>query len=442
MNNSKIFLRLSIIMLCTVSAVAANDPYIGFVYPAGGQQGTTFRVTFGGQFIHGVTQVLVSGAGVSVKVIEYNKKISPQLQRLLLEQRDELKYVPENRRNPAEIEMLDRLNNVLGTYVQQPACDSIANILIAEVKIEADALPGEREIRLLAAAGLTNPMPFFIGQLPEMTGAPLPTSAKAILGKEGESLLKTRGAATASGAAKKNKKNGAPEDQGMESQDMMGAGMEMGESGALSDVDDAIVRVKPPCVVNGQIGAGTVDRYLVSCRAGQELVVEVKARALVPYLADAVPGWFQPVIKLCDSSGAAVAYNDDYLFKPDPVLFYQIKRDGDYLLSIYDSIYRGREDFVYRMSIGPLPFVTSWFPLGCQLGQPAAIAVKGVNLVQDQVVPETNFNAPRLSRLSALDPVRLFQTPSRSHWTRFWISVRKSRTTPPVLRISSGCRSL
>lgn len=385
------------------SVLAANDPYIGFVYPAGGQQGSTFRVTLGGQFIHGVTQVLISGEGVSARVLEYNKKISPQAQRLLVEQRDELKYIPDNRRSPAEIEMLARLDQIIGSYVQQPACDSIANILIAEVKVAADAPPGEREIRLLATAGLTNPMVFFVGQLPEISGAPLPTSAKAILGKEGESLRKTHVTAMVNMASMKGSDGDTSEDEGME----IVVGMEMGESGELSDVDDGVVRINPPCVVNGQIGAGTVDRYLVPCRAGQELVVEVKARALVPYLADAVPGWFQPVIKLCDSSGAAVAYNDDYLFKPDPVLIYRVQRDGDYLLSICDAIYRGREDFVYRMSIGPLPFVTSWFPLGGQLGHPAAIAIKGVNLLQDQVVPSTDFDTPRLCQPSGLGPGKI-----------------------------------
>ena len=108
------------------------------------------------------------------------------------------------------------------------------------------------------------------------------------------------------------------------------------------------------------------------------------------------------MIKLCDSSGKAVAYNDDYLFKPDPVLFYKIKKDGDYLLSIYDSIYRGREDFVYRMTIGSLPFVTSRFPLGCQLGQPAVIDIKGVNLVLDRVVPKTDFGSEQICMLTGL----------------------------------------
>ena len=30
-------------------------PHIGYVYPAGGRQGTTFQVTVGGQFLDGVT---------------------------------------------------------------------------------------------------------------------------------------------------------------------------------------------------------------------------------------------------------------------------------------------------------------------------------------------------------------------------------------------------
>ena len=37
---------------------------IGYVYPAGGRQGATFQVAVGGQFLDGVTNAYVSGAGV------------------------------------------------------------------------------------------------------------------------------------------------------------------------------------------------------------------------------------------------------------------------------------------------------------------------------------------------------------------------------------------
>jgi hypothetical protein len=42
------------------------NPRIGYAYPAGGQQGTTFTVTIGGQYLNGVTEGIVSGRGVHV----------------------------------------------------------------------------------------------------------------------------------------------------------------------------------------------------------------------------------------------------------------------------------------------------------------------------------------------------------------------------------------
>jgi len=39
---------------------------------------------------------------------------------------------------------------------------------------------------------------------------------------------------------------------------------------------------------------GEADRYRFQARKGQELVIAASARELIPYLADAVPGWFKP----------------------------------------------------------------------------------------------------------------------------------------------------
>ena len=93
-------------------------------------------------------------------------------------------------------------------------------------------------------------------------------------------------------------------------------------------------------------------------------MVAAAARELIPYISDAVPGWFQATLALYDAKGKEVGYADDYRFHPDPVLYYEIPADGDYSLEIKDSIYRGREDFVYRITVGELPFVTGIFPLG------------------------------------------------------------------------------
>jgi hypothetical protein len=34
------------------------------------------------------------------------------------------------------------------------------------------------------------------------------------------------------------------------------------------------------------------------------------------------------------SSGNEVAYNDDFRFNPDPILYYEIPKEGDYVLEI------------------------------------------------------------------------------------------------------------
>ena len=65
-------------LLATASAATAQPrPYIGYVYPAGGQQGATFQVKLGGQNLDGVHGVIVSGRGASGKLISYLRRIGP-----------------------------------------------------------------------------------------------------------------------------------------------------------------------------------------------------------------------------------------------------------------------------------------------------------------------------------------------------------------------------
>ena len=78
-------------MLLSIGAVALsepskNQPHIGYLYPAGAQRGTSIRVTVGGQFLRGPSNVYVSGEGVTASVIEYIRPV----RNLNKEQRDEL----------------------------------------------------------------------------------------------------------------------------------------------------------------------------------------------------------------------------------------------------------------------------------------------------------------------------------------------------------------
>jgi len=337
-------LGLAGLLAMTFAVQAQQRPYIGYVYPAGGKQGATFQIKLGGQYLEGINNVFVSGEGVEAKVIEYNKQLNPQEIMLLREQLDDLKKGSTGK-SEEEKALIAKIEKRIADYVQRPASVSIANIVIAEVTVAPDARPGDRELRLGTPRGLSNPLVFNIGQLPECSAKPLPTSPEQVLGKEGDSLRRRE----------------------------------------LRDE----VKIKVPSIINGQIFSGCVDRYRFEAKKGQRIVIFAQARTLVPYVADAVPGWFQAVLSLHDAKGNEVAYTDDYRFKPDPVLFCEIPKDGEYVFSIYDAIYRGREDFVYRITIGELPYVTSIFPLGGRLDADATVEMKGWNLPETQLTPNT-----------------------------------------------------
>jgi hypothetical protein len=366
-------LGLAALLAVASGAQAQQRPYIGFVYPAGGQQGQTFQVTLGGQFLDGVDTAVVSGEGVKVRIIEYNRHLSPQDIMLLREQLDELKK--GGSKDAETKQLIAKLEKRIAEYVLRPQSVAISNMIIAEVTIAPDAKPSERELRMGTPRGYSNPLVFHVGQLPEVSAEPMSTSQLQVLGKEEESLRKRRRTLAARG------NSGTSE--------MMAGGSE--SRGGISETE---VRIQVPCTVNGQIGSGEINRYRFQARKGQRLVITALARQLVPYIADAVPGWFQPVLALYDAQGKEVAYNDDFRFKPDPVIFFEVPKDGEYAFAIYDGIYRGREDFVYRTTIGELPFVKSIFPLGGRIDTPLTVEMKGWNLPSTRLTPNTKDVEP------------------------------------------------
>ena len=233
----------------------------------------------------------------------------------------------------------------LASAPRRQANPAFAETVTLQVKIDAGAAPGPRELRLLTATGLSNPLVFCVGQLPEFT---LPPSSPITLGA-----------------------NGTP-----------------APTPALPTIAPA-TPVAPlvtlPAVINGQILPGAVDRVRFKAAKGAHVVVQTSARALMPFLSDAVPGWFQAAVAIEDESGREIAFADHFRFDPDPVFCCDIPRDGEYLLKIRDSIYRGRDDFIYRVTLGELPFITGMFPLGCRAGTQTTAQLLGWNLPTESV---------------------------------------------------------
>ena len=66
---------VSLAVTC-VARAGEDDPHIGYVYPAGGQQGTTFEVLLGGQNLDGPVMARVSGDGVTTEVVEHIRPLN------------------------------------------------------------------------------------------------------------------------------------------------------------------------------------------------------------------------------------------------------------------------------------------------------------------------------------------------------------------------------
>jgi hypothetical protein len=317
------------------SAWGQREPRVGYVYPAGGRQSTTFEAVIGGQYLNNATNVFASGSGVSAMILRQERQLTPKEQQ---EVKEKLSKFQERRKSgerltPEEAKSVEEMKALLTAFGRRLSNPALGEFVTLQVSVAANAAPGRRELRLATPTGLSNPLAFYVGVLPERSKP----DWKAI-------------------------------PKGRASMD------------AKIDATPPPVDIALPITLNGQIPPGGVDRYRFHGRAGQPLVVSVSARELIPYLADAVPGWFQATLTLYDAKGGELAYDDDYRFHPDPVLFFKIPSDGEYVLEIKDSLFRGREDFVYRISVGELPFISGIFPLGGRTGAETTIELAGWNL--------------------------------------------------------------
>ncbi len=341
------------ISLGLASAQTPREPDIAYAYPPGGQAGTSVAVTVGGQFLEGMSVARVSGTGVTAKITKFSK---PLPQKRFTEFRD---LLAERRKQ--KVEMMEggkggskgREEKIAAILQEAGATDEeirlfrlseqqkrdpkrqenkqLSESLTLQLDMAPDAAPGPRTLRLIGKNGLTNPVTIFVGNLPEES--------------KPESTEPPRA-----------------------------------ETPTISF----------PVVLNGQILPGQTDSYRFHAARGEKLVFIAQARDLIPYLADAVPGWFEPVLTIEDAKGQPVISAQAFRFAPDPVLAFEVKESGDYELKIHDAIFRGREDFVYRLTAGKIPFVTGIFPLGGTSGRTTNLDVSGWNLALARV----SFSVP------------------------------------------------
>lgn len=295
-----------------LSVMLSAAPYIGYLYPATGTPGKTQEILVGGQNLKSLRSGFVTGDGVTVKAVKiipgFPNPSGGQTRYLL----DFLRFAagvreeppcPEDtsgwRRHPWW-ERPELLNTQERSIMMRDLCTrrdplqaspSIRQMALVTLKIAPDAKPGRRELRLCGKTGVTPPLPFYIEHAEQY-----------------RELLFS-----------------AP-----------GMPQEKRHTVALY-----------PATINGQIFPGETDRFPVKLKAGERYTFRLFGRSLHPFIGDAVPGHFQPVLRLLNEKENEVAFADDFRAHPDPVMLFTAPDTGLYTLEIRDNLYRGREDFVY-----------------------------------------------------------------------------------------------
>ena len=197
--------RLIITLLCLLFATTlyAQKLSMGYLYPAGGQVGTTVEIEAGGLNINRATKVLFNHPGLKAEL-------------------EPIKEDPTTKRKRR------RLND--------QSSPQLADRVKIKVTIANDVPCGMYDLRLQGPRGVSNMLPFEVASYPNFVEK---------------------------GTSRRSKPN------------------EVGEL---------------PAVLCGYVSPGGVDYFRFSGKKGDQIVAAVKGRQLVPYIADAVPGWFQPVI--------------------------------------------------------------------------------------------------------------------------------------------------
>ena len=282
--------------LLTISAYAQKLTS-GYLFPAGGEVGTTVEIVAGGLNINKATKVMFNHPGIKGEV-------SPVVE----------SYSSRRKRR--------RLND--------QSSPQLADKVKIKITIAEDVPCGMYDLRLQSPKGLSNKLPFEVSSYPNFI-------------ESKKSSLKQPNKVTSL-----------------------------------------------PAVLCGYVTPGGIDYFQFAGKKGETIVASVKARLLVPYIADAVPGWFQSVIKIVDSKGKEIAYSDDYHHYVDPVIMVTLPKDDNYTLMIHDAIFRGREDFNYRIQLGVIPFVTGRYPAYGVAGKKIKQQLEGVNLDASKATVKVN----------------------------------------------------
>ena len=148
-----------------------------------------------------------------------------------------------------------------------------------------------------------------------------------------------------------------------------------------------------PVTVNGTVASiGDIDLFRFKLRKGARLICDINAQRMGSPL--------DSYIELYDPSGTEVAKSGDGNGL-DSFIDFTTEQEGEFSLYLRDIRFQGGGNFLYRLSIGELPYLQSVFPLGAKRGAANNVNVAGANLgsvnaIQLDISPDASIGIQEL----------------------------------------------
>jgi hypothetical protein len=163
---------------------------------------------------------------------------------------------------------------------------------------------------------------------------------------------------------------------------------------------DKAQKVAWPVVVDGQCGGGDVDHYRFTAKKGQRLVIEVESARLGSAVL--------PQLRLTDARQQLLAADDSQTLAGDGRIAFTAPADGEYVVELSDSRYRGGNPAFYRLRIADYDYFDEVFPLGGRRGETLTVTLRGGNLAKPLSLTRKLDDAAPFARraLLALDGPR------------------------------------
>jgi hypothetical protein len=138
---------------------------------------------------------------------------------------------------------------------------------------------------------------------------------------------------------------------------------------------DKAQKIEVPAIINGECAGGDVDFFRFAAKKGQRLVIETESARLGSGIV--------PQLRLTDGKQRFIVADDRQSVRGDCRLVFVAPDDGDYVVEISDSRYKGAVPPFYRLKIADFDFAEEIFPLGGKRGETVAFTLRGGSLTGD-----------------------------------------------------------